>query len=395
MNLTPAEWNLDIQRAITSNLMLGVAYVGNHGFQEPFNYNRNGPPIGVGWTGSAASNCLASAPLYNNCKVNTAAEVGQYSSIFPYLNYITGLSNGDFSNYNGLQVTAIERAYHGLSFLVGYTYSHALDIFSTTGGGIPVTVIPSDPGINYGTSNNDIRHRFTLSPTYLIPGMKSPGQMLEGWSVSGILTLQGGMPWYPGDKTTDLQGNGEFNDGAIEPWNYSGPTSAFTSGPTAIPCFSAVNGNATVVPGCTPYSVVGGVPQPPAACLSAAQSNGALAVASLINLACYVQGGGVLTPAAYGTIGDASRNLFRSPAYYNVDLSVAKIWKLKERYSAQFRVEFFNLFNRADFPVPAATDPNSGPSGQFGCSCSTPDSGNPVLGSGGPRHIQFALKLTF
>jgi hypothetical protein len=129
--------------------------------------------------------------------------------------------------------------------------------------------------------------------------------------------------------------------------------------------------------------------------MSAAQANGALAVASLMNLACYVQGGGVLTPAAYGTIGNASRNLFRGPAYYNVDLSVAKIWKFKERYSAQFRAEFFNLFNRADFPIPAVTDPNSGFSGQFGCSCSTPDSANPVLGSGGPRHIQFALKLTF
>ena len=74
---------------------------------------------------------------------------------------------------------------------------------------------------------------------------------------------------------------------------------------------------------------------------------------------------------------------------------MAKIWRVKERYSAEFRAEFFNLFNRADFPVPAVTDPNSGVSGQFGCSCSTPDLSNPVLGSGGPRHIQFGLKLTF
>jgi hypothetical protein len=71
---------------------------------------------------------------------------------------------------------------------------------------------------------------------------------------------------------------------------------------------------------------------------------------------------------------------------------VSKLWTLRERYSAQFRVEVFNLFNRTDLPIPGTTDPTRG---QFGCSCATPDSANPVLGSGGPRHIQFGLKLNF
>jgi hypothetical protein len=113
-----------------------------------------------------------------------------------------------------------------------------------------------------------------------------------------------------------------------------------------------------------------------------------------------MQKGGILTPPAFGTIGNASRNMFRSPAYYNVDFSVSKLWKIKERFSAQFRAEFFNLFNRADFTIPGGTgaqasggtDPSAG---QFGCSCATPDAANPVLGSGGPRHIQFGLKLTY
>jgi hypothetical protein len=391
-----AEWNLDIQRAITNNLMVSVAYVGNHGFEQFEHIDQNQVPLGIGWAGAAAGNCLASAPLYNNCKVNTAAEVGQYSSKFPYISYISTSSNGGFSNYDALQVTAIERASHGLSFILGYTYSHALDTFSVTGGRTPMLVVASDPGLTYGNGNSDLRHRFTFSPTYLIPGMKSPGQMLEGWSVSSILTLQSGMPWYPSDTTNDIDGTGMVNDSVVEPWNYSGPRSAFTAGPTSIPCFSAVTGGATVIPGCTPYSVVGGVPQPPAACMSAAQANGALAVASLMDLGCYVQGGGILTPPAYGTIGNGTRNLFFGPHYYNVDLSVAKLWKLKERYSAQFRAEFFNLFNHPDFAsTPGVTDPSKGFGGQFGCTCSTPDSGNPVLGSGGPRHIQFALKLTF
>ena len=84
--------------------------------------------------------------------------------------------------------------------------------------------------------------------------------------------------------------------------------------------------------------------------------------------------------------------MFRAPDYINVDMSVAKVWTLKERYSAQFRLEFFNLFNRADVTTPGA---NPASRTGFGCSCVTPDSSNPVVGSGGPRHIQFGLKLGF
>lgn len=205
--------------------------------------------------------------------------------------------------------------------------------------------------------------------------------MLQGWSVSGILTLQGGLPWYPVDGTNDLTGTGEVNASVAgaQTWNYSGPRSAFTSGPYSIPFLTGSAANTT--------------------CLTAAQAPYAgnaqlmgLAAASLANFGCYVQNGGILTPPAFGTVGNASRNLFRSPNYYNVDLSLSKLWKFKERYSAQFRVEFFNFFNRADFPVPSVFDPSKA---QFGCSCQTPDAANPVLGSGGPRHVQFGLKLVF
>ena len=49
-----------------------------------------------------------------------------------------------------------------------------------------------------------------------------------------------------------------------------------------------------------------------------------------------------------------------------MDFSVSKIWKFKERYSAQFRVEFFNLFNRADFAAPGQTNPTAGLERGFG-----------------------------
>ena len=109
-----------------------------------------------------------------------------------------------------------------------------------------------------------------------------------------------------------------------------------------------------------------------------------------------MRGGGILTPPAYGTLGNASTGLFTGQNYYNVDFSVLKLWKFRERFTAQFRAEFFNLFNRADFTNPSGTtgtDPTK--PATFGVATSTPDSSNPVLGSGGPRHIQFGLKLTF
>src|SRR5207245_8693373 len=91
---------------------------------------------------------------------------------------------------------------------------------------------------NYGNTDFDIRHRLTFSTRYAIPGIKSPAQMLQGWSVSGIVTLQSGLPWFPSDVTNDLLGTGEFVgtiSSGVQTWNYSGPRSAFKAGPNNIP----------------------------------------------------------------------------------------------------------------------------------------------------------------
>jgi hypothetical protein len=401
------QWNLGIQRAITNKLTVDVAYVGNHGANEQSEIDLNQPPIGTGWAGTPTTNCLASAPTYSNCKVSSAQEVaaGQYRAEFPYFNTIGFATNGDISNYDALQATLQARGYHGLSFLAGYTYSHALsESDGNSNSGIMVVSDKNNLRLNYGDSNSDLRHHFTFSPTYAIPGIKSPGQMLEGWAVSSIVVLQSGLPWNPSDSSVDWLGTGESANSAPQYWNFSGPTSAFKVTASPIPCFGKYSG-------CTAYPVVGGVPQLPAACVSAATApyggptttDGQLAIAALTNTACYVRGGGVLTPPAYGTLGDAGRGIFTGQNYYNVDFSVSKIWTLKERFSAQFRAEFFNLFNRADFAgsstaggtAVVAAGPSSGVGGGFGYATVTPDAGNSVLGSGGPRHVQFGLKLTF
>jgi Carboxypeptidase regulatory-like domain/TonB dependent receptor len=388
------QWNVTLQRAITNNLVLNVAYVGNHGADQTQTINLNQPPIDTGWAGTPTTNCLNSASTnYNNCKASTPQEVAawQYGSQFPYLNSIKFLTNGEISDYNALQATLQARNYHGLSFLAGFTYAHALD---WTGDKF-------NPRLTHENSASDLRDRFTFSPSYDIPGIKSPGQMLQGWTLSGIVVLQSGLPWTPSDSSVDWLGEGANTIGAA--WNYSGPPSAFTVTATPIPCYGKFSG-------CTPYPVVGGLAQLPAACVSAATApyggpattNGQLALAALTNTGCYVRGLGVLTPPAYGTLGDARGGIFRGQNYYNTDFSVAKVWKFRERYSAQFRAEFFNFFNRADFAgssqggtAVVAASASGGVGGGFGYGTVTPDAGNAVLGTGGPRHIQFGLKLTF
>ena len=121
---------------------------------------------------------------------------------------------------------------------------------------------------------------------------------------------------------------------------------------------------------------------------------------------CFVQGGSVITPPANGKFGNMGRNIFRDSGFKNVDFSVFKIFTFKERYSAQFRVEIFNLFNHPISANPyggangygVGHDPSlTGAGGGFGCGCATADvaAGSPQIGSGGARGIQLGLKLQF
>ena len=400
------QWNVDIQRAITNSLTLDVAYVGVHGYDEQYSRDLDAVPVGTGYTPAVIAACLASVggttASANACKPNTAAIVKArpYNAQFPWFNYIVQSTNGFHSNYNALQVTVDQRAFYGVSFLVAYTYSHALDQWTKNSQGTQMVADPANPRAQYGNGDFDIRHRFRFSPTWDIPGKKSPGQMLEGWTISGILALQGGLPWGAMDSTrNDWVGTGENlnafntnNSGDVQFWNFSGPKSAFTSNQNPIPCYGKQAG-------CTAFASAPVAIQQ--ACTAAAQAPyggnttlQALALQSLANNSCYIQNGGILTPPAYGTNGNAGRNSFRGPSFKNVDMSISKTWHFKERYSAQFRAEFFNLFNHPTVGNPGS-DPTRGITGKFGYANTTPDSSNAVLGSGGPRHIQFGLRLVF
>ncbi len=427
------QWNVDIQRALTSRLTLDVAYVGNHGYDEAHSIDLNAVPFGTGWNTpwtatqitafnatqtpskrlaaadagfTSAQICLgqAAAADAGKCVVNGAAITAArpYNAQFPYYNYIVRTTSGFWSNYNGLQVTLDSRNFHGVSFLSAYTYAHSLDMWSKSSQGSQVPVDPNNWYYQYGNSDQDIRHIFRFSPTWAIPGRKGLAQALEGWSLSGIITLQSGLAWGVTDATkNDWAGNGESangvvsspNSGTWQTWNYSGPHSAFNASPSnTMPCYGALTGCTKLSFIAAPSTLSPDLAAIQQSCLTAAQApyqgnstQMALAVQALNNNACYIRDGGILTPPAYGTLGNAGRNSFSGRPFNNIDLSVAKNWHIGERYGAQFRFETFNLFNHPTLALPGG-DPTSGFTGRFGYTNSTQST---------PRRMQFGLKLTF
>ena len=258
-------WTLDLQRAITANLSLDVAYVGNHGAKLLGMLDLNQPPVGAGWglasnPASPLAGCIA-APGPGTCQPSGALEAAAepFASKFPYLGYIDQMSNLGKSNYNALQVTLTQRTSHGLSFIAGYTHSHALDMSSDNwGAGLVQPINNANVGNLYGNNVFDIPNNFTFSATYALPGRKGAAQMLEGWSLNSVVTLQSGEPWGVNDETTDFSGTGEiFNaSGSTEGewWNFYGNPKDFASS-TAFLNTNVVNGVA-----------VGGIPYYPGSC---------------------------------------------------------------------------------------------------------------------------------
>jgi hypothetical protein len=451
-----SNWNLDIQHAITNNLSIDVGYVGNHGTKLLGKLNINQPAVGAGWGNPAdptspAGMCVASATdptPYDNCSsngnleqaaepftapcagniyVNGTPKVGPTlgsngpggifnptNSCLSYLSYVTQLKNIYNSNYNGLQITLTGRNYHGLSFTGGYTYSHALGDASDQGTSAnfpaPTNSYGSLRQQLYANTDFDIRHRFTLSLDYAIPGRKGFGQLLEGWAVNTVVVVTSGLPWGLSDQSNDFTGVNVAGTGAQsfgEQWDFFGKPSDFTP----VHGWTDTNGGwqtgpAPGVPGGgLPYSgddASGTIMQK---CVTAdtthfSGNQQTLALASLAALGCYAVGNSVLLPPPFGSYGNTKANIFRDGGFKNVDFSVTKTFSIRERFKAEARVEVFNILNHVNFSNPAGgpggtiPDPTAQPFGFIGL---TPDtySSNPQLGSGGERGMQLGLKLSF
>ena len=360
-------WTVSFQHALNTNLSLEVAYVGNHG-----------------------TNLVGIRDINQDVFANDPNQDGRsgrpFNSTFPFLSNIYQMGNIYKSNYNGLQTTLTARNFHGFTFITGYTWSHSLDDVGANwdfGAGLGLPQDSTNPQREYASSDFDIRHRLTVSLTYAVPGKKSFAQLLEGWQLNSIVTVASAQPWGPMDTGTNVSGTFAGNDR----WDFFGQPGDFKSGANPVPYYTFAPAN----PGATPQ-----------ACITNASAIGALA--SLEAFGCYAKGNSVMIPPVIGTFGTMGRNLFPDAGFYNWDFSVAKNWKLGERFGAQFRAEFFNILNHPNFANPfggqngwAHNDPSVPGPGGFGCGCATPDvaASNPVIGSGGSRAVQLGLKLSF
>jgi len=386
-------WNANIQQAIGSTTSLQIGYVGNAGIKLYSVRDINQPDPNL----AAVQTCFANSgpppfmlfntaceqlgrPFTANCPVAQGGS-GLGGPCFPFLETVNFLQNGYHSNYNGLQITATQKVWHGLNFLAGYTWSHSIDDATNNRSVSPQNSLA--PNLERGSSDFDLRQRFTLALTYALPSVKSKLQLLEGWQVNSIVTLQTGTPYAVLDGAQigqDISLTGELNDR----WDFFGNPKDFNSMIGGIPFF----------PGTTN-----------GACLAAAQQVDGGAVGgpttqSLAQFGCYANRNSVMIPPAIGTFGTMGRNIFRGPSFYNWDFSLVKDTRLGEGVRMELRAEFFNVLNHPQLANPeASTLFNEDPSnpGLFGNSSVTPDVGaaNPIIGTGGSRNIQLGLKFIF
>jgi hypothetical protein len=258
-------------------------------------------------------------------------------------------SGGADSTYHGLQTTVRLQQFHGFSGFSTYTWSKSLDGASDgINFNFANAAFPQDStnlGAEKGPSTFDTRHRWTTAINYAVPEAHFlPHVLGADWQLNSIVTVQSGRP------INILT-------------NAPGVNSNYVQRPDILP---GVN---PILPNWTPSA---GYLNPNAFAYPAATPN---------------------DPNGY--FGDLGRDQIYGPGFWNYDFSLTKNFQLRERVTLQFRSEFFNIFNHPNFALPSnVITPGSGPAGTI---TQTPDvaQGNPGLGGGGPRVMQFGLRLQF
>jgi hypothetical protein len=358
---------------------LTVGYVGSHGYHELIGIDANEPIPVI----CPASPCPAVYPTYDPSTYDPTKPPSP-TNVPPTIGFVKGsplagapvpagtyyipsgtpkanpaiantwtwFSEGT-SSYHALQIDMTRRFSHGLSFRGVYTFSKALDdgdsMNQTTAGNAPgLASNPYNLRSDKGLATFNVTHLGVLNALYSLPmghgqiyandldGWR--GQLISGWSLSSIVTLQSGFPLTP-QLSYNPSNNGDTRN-PVRPFlnpNFKGP-------------------------------VVLGNPN------------------QWFNPAAFIA-----PPSAIGFYGNAGRASFEGPGLGTWDFSVLKDTGIRERLHLQFRMEIFNLLNRANFNTPnliVFTPPTatntSGLSGTAGAITST---------STTARQIQFGLKL--
>jgi hypothetical protein len=330
------QFNVNVERQIPGNVVLTVGYAGargNHILVAGNDINTAGPTnCSVGVIGCNA-NGTPFVPQFTTANSNAILVFGDYGK----------------TTYDSLQIKAeTKSAKYGLYALIGYTYSHTYDNGLTDGLGsllsAPYFPLPNWEKLDWGLSQINLNNSFTASVIYDLPfghgkrfgndWSNVTNSMLGGWQLTVIEKITSGFPdpLIDSDNTSGVSFNngGNGND-------YNRPDK---------------------VPGCNVYISNHGPQQ------------------QYINPACF-------PAAAAGTLGNAPRVPVFGPDFVNTDFSVIKQFALPwENMGLNFRAEFFNLFNHAQFGLPIND-------------ISAPGFGEVNSTVNNPRVVQFALKLTF
>jgi hypothetical protein len=272
-------------------------------------------------------------------------------NVSPNFELIVLTDNSATSDYNALQIKFQRRLSRGLQALSSYSWSHSIDIASTDA----IATNINTPGhianvtLDRGNSNFDIRHAFTAGVIFGLPSFgsqKTLKALLSNWTLDTFIYAR-----------------------SAPPVNVVG-SSFFAAGTQLAP-------RPNLNPG-VPLEIHG------------SQFPGG----KIFNRAAF-------SPAPAGTQGNFGRNVLRGFSAWQADVGVQRQFHLTERLKLRFRAEFFNIFNHPNFgsPTNVLTSPLFGRSTQT-LANSLGSGGanggfNPLYQIGGPRSIQFAVKLQF
>jgi hypothetical protein len=310
-------WNLTVQRELSHDITMSMGYVGNRAnhlwiaHESNWAVTPNGPRL--------RDNILCATAIPGETR--------------PCYGPFEEESSAGWSTYHALQVTLNKRFQRGLTFDASYVYGKYLDVMSFGAEGRNGPRDPVNWGLDYGPSDNDVRHRVVITTLWQIPEAKTlhgiASAVLNHWQTNLIAIAQTGTPFsvFSGSDTAGL----------------------YIGGDTADP-----------VPGVS-------------ANVGHRYFNSADGHYYYLNPAAFRN-------AAPGTFGQIGRNAFYGPGYVNFDFSLFKEFHIFERQKIQFRSEFFNLFNHPNF-----FNPSNNVNGGLG----------QLNGANNPRYVQFALKYLF
>ena len=368
------QFNLNIERQLPGSIVLTAGYAGSrssHILTDGLNLNVGSPsacdPTSVNYNPSYTLGCAPGGGAL-------APKWGPPTFLFPLV--IANNSDYGRAHYDSFEVKAETKSMrHGIYALLGYTYSRTFDNGMPDGvGTFPGATyfpLPGTKNADWGLSQLNLNNSFTASVLYDLPFGKGKrwgndwngvtNTILGGWEVDVIERAQSGFPLFVVNSANGSDVNFQWNGNSLNrPDQISDPNRA---------------------------GVVATNPDPKCQIL---QSAGGRAADRVHTLSTWFNPC-AFTPAQPGELGDASRTPVYGPRFVNTDLSLIKHIPLPyENVRIDFRAEFFNVWNHAQFFL------GGGPSGMQDANPTTLSTFGVVNGTvGNPRVMQFALRMNF